>query len=240
MSSQNFGSVFRELRDRGGVSMRKLAFSADMDPAYLSRMENGKSGTPKEETVERLADALCEELTLAEARTVKTLLLKAAGYTPHDPQSQIDELTTGFRVRLQALGFSPEKIDSALSQVALPTIQKILRGEERLEEVLKGKFSPAEIEALRQAGEQAIEQGFSTGDSSYAQEMLTAAEYLERHADEFATRVRTTRPPKDRVEDHVIRAGRNAEIRVKCPLNREQEQQLRLIGKLIDSITKGQ
>ncbi len=222
--------------------MRLLAVSAEMDPAYLSRMENGKSGTPKEETVERLADALCEakQLPPAEARTVKTLLLRAAGHTPHDPQSQIDELTTGFRVRLQALGFSPEKIDLALSQVALPTIQKILRGEVRLEEVLIGKFSPAEIEALRQAGEQAIEQGFSTGDSSYAQEMLTAAEYLERHADEFATRVKTARPLYDQVEDHVIRAGRDAEIHVKCSLNREQEQQLRLIGKLIDSITKGQ
>ena len=52
--------------------MRLLAVSAEMDPAYLSRMENGKSGTPKEETVERLADALCEakQLPPAEARTV--------------------------------------------------------------------------------------------------------------------------------------------------------------------------
>ena len=44
MGNQAFGNLLRDIREQQGISMRALAKSADMDPAYLSRIENGKTG----------------------------------------------------------------------------------------------------------------------------------------------------------------------------------------------------
>jgi transcriptional regulator with XRE-family HTH domain len=38
MENQSFGEYLREIREKKGISMRSLATSADMDPAYLSRL----------------------------------------------------------------------------------------------------------------------------------------------------------------------------------------------------------
>ena len=64
MKERSFGEFLREIREKNRISMRTLAHTADMDPAYLSRIENGKTGAPKRETVERLAQALCAEQAL--------------------------------------------------------------------------------------------------------------------------------------------------------------------------------
>lgn len=241
MNQQPLGILLRELREESGVSMRSLAISVDMDPAYLSRMENGKSGEPKAETVERLADALCEvkQLPPMECRRLKRRLLEAAGHIP-DREAQIDDLAEGFAARLRDQGFSEQMVDDVLARVALPTMRAILLGKERLEVALAGSYSPKEIAALRRAGEQVIDLGFSNKSSSYMDDMKSAAQYLDRHAEEFTSGLRQKRARSTRAAEHVIRAGMNAEIHVKRTLNKEQEHQLRLIGKLIDTITRGQ
>jgi transcriptional regulator with XRE-family HTH domain len=51
----------RQLRTERGLSQAKLAVMADMDPATLNRLEQGK-GNPNLRTLERVADALGVEV----------------------------------------------------------------------------------------------------------------------------------------------------------------------------------
>jgi len=246
MSHHNFGSVLRELRMGAKVNLRELAGSIDMDPAYLSRMENGKTGTPKEETVHRLVDALCQktQINSHKAQELKTLLLNAAGYPSHDPQRQVETLTAGFHERLLVAGFPARKIDQILSRLSLPMIQKILRGEELLEDVLGDQFTEKEIRRLRRAGEEAVEHGFRTDSSTYAEEMLSAAAYLGKHGNAFVSKsvssmgITAQPSPEPEPERISIKAGPRATLRVTGPLTRDQEQQLRSIGQLIESILR--
>ncbi|SRR6266699_3494610 len=53
----NFGALVREQRTSRGLSLREVAAQAQVDPAYLSRVEAGKS-PPSEHLIERLADVL--------------------------------------------------------------------------------------------------------------------------------------------------------------------------------------
>ena len=56
----NFGEYIHERRQSLGISLRKAATLVGFDPAYLSRVEAGKT-VPSDELVERLAKALsCE------------------------------------------------------------------------------------------------------------------------------------------------------------------------------------
>jgi len=66
----------RELRREQGLSQVKLAVKADMDPATLNRIEQGK-GNPNLRTLERIADALGVE--------VVDLLGKASGRSSREP-----------------------------------------------------------------------------------------------------------------------------------------------------------
>jgi transcriptional regulator with XRE-family HTH domain len=63
----------RQLRQEQGLSQAKLAVMADMDPATLNRLEQGK-GNPNLRTLERVAEALDVE--------VAELLGKARGALP--------------------------------------------------------------------------------------------------------------------------------------------------------------
>lgn len=248
MTEPTFGSQLRELRIGAKINLREFAKSIGMDAGYLSRMENNHTGTPKEETVHRLVDALCAktQINSLQAQELKTLLLKAAGYASHDPQTQVETLTKEFRVRLEDAGFPQKKIDQILSRLSLPLIQKILRGEELLEDVFGDHFTEREIRRLRKAGEEAVEKGFRTDSSTFAQEMLSAADYLGKHAHAFfsssdasmgiTASSQSYREPEP--EPKNIKAGPRATLRVTGPLTRDQEQQLRSIGQLIESILK--
>ena len=121
MTEPTFGSQLRELRIGAKINLRDFANSIGMDPAYLSRMENGHTGTPKEETVHRLVEALCAktQINSLQAQELKTLLLKVAGHASHDPQTQVETLTKEFRLRLEDAGFQEKKIDQICSPPCL-------------------------------------------------------------------------------------------------------------------------
>lgn len=52
-----FGRRIRNLREKAGISQRKLAESAKVDPSIISRIESGK-GNPTLSTMQQLASAL--------------------------------------------------------------------------------------------------------------------------------------------------------------------------------------
>jgi len=55
---KSIGPKLRELRMIQGLSLRKTASLSGISPAYLSRIESGKIGPPKPETLKSLAQVL--------------------------------------------------------------------------------------------------------------------------------------------------------------------------------------
>lgn len=60
---RNFGEALRELREKRGYTVNQLAIYSDVSPALISKIENGKRGIPKPETIEKLAKGLKMEYT---------------------------------------------------------------------------------------------------------------------------------------------------------------------------------
>lgn len=243
MIKQSFGELLREIRRNRRITMRTLASSADMDPAYLSRIENGKTGAPKRETVERLAQALCEEQLLeqGECDELTRQLLVSAGHL-QGRKELIDDLSDRFSSRLRDEGFPEENIDEALAKVPLATMRKVLLGEEKLEIGYQAEFPPEEVKARKDAGEDVLTFGLlSPRPVGSLEKPLPGIEesatgYLHQHAEEFTTQRRQQRARSSKDPRKIYRAGPSAEIRVNRPISKEQEHQLRLITKLITTI----
>jgi transcriptional regulator with XRE-family HTH domain len=66
-----FGKYLKTLRERRGLSIRKLALSAGVSNSYLSQIENGQRGIPSPWILQKLARPLKVEYEE---------LLQAAGY----------------------------------------------------------------------------------------------------------------------------------------------------------------
>ncbi len=242
MHKKPFGELLREIREDLRISMRSLASSADMDPAYLSRIENGKTGAPKRETVERLADALCKEQQLGHVdceRLTRQLLVSAEHR--QEGEELIDDLANSFSDRLRDEGFPEEKIDEAMARVPLATMRKVLLGEEKLHIASQAEISSKEVQARMDAGEEVIafdQLSIPAVSASMPPNKIgeTASSYLDQHARDFATQRRQKRASSSQEARKIIRAGSEAEIHLQRPVNKEQEQQLRLIAKLITTI----
>jgi len=58
MESMEFGARLRQLRNRAGLSQRKLADRVGIDYSYLSKIENGVIPPPSEQVIRRLAEVL--------------------------------------------------------------------------------------------------------------------------------------------------------------------------------------
>lgn len=52
-----FGEVLRRAREKAGMTQEKLAFDADIDRTYISRLENDRM-SPTLDTLFRISDAL--------------------------------------------------------------------------------------------------------------------------------------------------------------------------------------
>ena len=245
MSRQSFGELLREIRQARHISMRALAVSADMDPAYLSRIENGKTAAPKQATVARLADALCKENQMGPVACERLTrqLLVAADHL-QGGEDLINDLSDRFSDRLRDEGFPEDKIDEAMARIPLATMRKVVLGEEKLEIGYWPEISSKEVRARIDAGEEVISfDNLSRPDASASpmpdEIVETASHYLDRHAMDFSSQRSQKRAKLDQVSEKIIRAGDRAEIHLKNPVSKEQEQQLRLIAKLITTILVG-
>lgn len=58
MDATALGVLLRHLREQSGLSLRELGERADLDHAYIYRLEKGEKGAPSEEVVVRIARAL--------------------------------------------------------------------------------------------------------------------------------------------------------------------------------------
>ena len=71
-----FGALLRSFRDRAQRSGNSLAREVELDPSYLSRLENGEREPPRADIVKKLAHAL--GLSLFD----ENRLLLTAGHAP--------------------------------------------------------------------------------------------------------------------------------------------------------------
>ena len=243
MIKQSFGELLNKFREDRKISMGNLANMAQMNPAHLSRLVHGKSGTPTQDTVNKLAKALCknQQPELGDVESVERQLLEASGYR-QNREELIDDLSDRFSDRLRNEGFPEGKIDEALARVPLATMRKVLLGEERLEIGYREDISPKKIQALKDAGEEVIMFDQLSSPEASALEVPpsnigeTASSYLDKHAEDFVAHRRQQRTMSSQGTQKIIRAGRGAEIHVHRPVSKSQEQQLRLIAKLITTI----
>lgn len=53
-----FGEKLRELRRNRKLTLKQVSEKSGIDLTYLSKIENNKTGTPEEETIKKLFDAL--------------------------------------------------------------------------------------------------------------------------------------------------------------------------------------
>ena len=100
---KKFGALLREKRESFKISLRKLAEEAELDPAYLSRIERGKIKRPGREIIETIAAALCrkKELQEADCEELNRYLLLGAKYKLSDAD---------------LLGLKPDPDQSALTE----------------------------------------------------------------------------------------------------------------------------
>ncbi|WP_275999315.1 helix-turn-helix domain-containing protein [Aneurinibacillus migulanus] len=74
----NFGQFLRNLRNKKDMTVNQLAMYSGVSAAAISRIENGKRGVPKPETIRKIAEAL---------KVPYEELMEAAGYLPEENPS---------------------------------------------------------------------------------------------------------------------------------------------------------
>lgn len=94
---EDFGRYLRKIREDRGYTVNQLAMYSEVSSSLISRIENGKRGVPKPETLSKLAKAL--DITYLS-------LLKKAGYmdeyeeelmTPLDADKDIAEINEKYK-----------------------------------------------------------------------------------------------------------------------------------------------
>jgi transcriptional regulator with XRE-family HTH domain len=192
-----FGDLVKAERSRKGLSLRQLAQLAGLNPGYVYRLESN-AVTPKEGNLLKLADALATagDKTPQTRERYRRELAEAAKKLASDPE-EVSAIRTDFAARLKAEGLSESAIDVALEAVSLPTMVRVLKGEEPLSIDREG--NPALLAAAQERGEEVV--------------IIPKAE-------------------------HEFRAGDRAAIHVSGALSPEQQEQLRLLARVIQSIVR--
>lgn len=82
MDNSSFGSYLKQIREQKNWSINQLADLAGISTSQISRIENGKRGVPKPQTIEKIARAL--NVSYAE-------MMDRAGYLRPEENQQAPE-----------------------------------------------------------------------------------------------------------------------------------------------------
>ena len=244
---KSFGAFLREVRESSKISLRKLAEEAELDPAYLSRIERGKIQRPGREIIETIAAALCrkKELQEVECEELNRQLLLKAKYRLSDadllglkPDQSIttEEL---FAQRLRDKGVPEPFVLDAKKKVPLHLMSKVLSGEEPLHIKKINETSSKQIDHQKSLGEKVIELNLSQDFSSFEN---SASDYINNNLSNFETYSRPSHSrarQRQKSKERKFRAGARAFIQVDGDLNSSQEEQLRALTTVVRSILKG-
>ena len=247
---KKFGALLREKRESYKISLRKLAEEAELDPAYLSRIERGKIKRPGREIIETIAAALCrkKELQEADCEELNRYLLLGAKYKlsdadllglkPDPDQSALTEEL--FAQRLRDKGVPEPFILDAKKKVPPHLMSKVLSGEEplhikKINKVLNATMSKQEKSLKEEVIELNLDQDFSSIKDS-------ASDYINENFSYVAKplhfKSRDVRQKSQKGKERKFRAGARAFIQVDGELTSSQEEQLRALTAVVRSILK--
>ena len=245
MKSKSFGSTLREIREDGSISLRSLAKVAEVDAAYLSRVERELNPAPKAEVIQRIAETLCQimELDTANCEKLKrTLLESSEQLVGHS--DLIRDLKHRFADRLRDEGVEEAYIIDAIKKVSLESMENVLSGKEPLKIARQKSFSKQIIKEMKSPNEEVK----MLENVSYGMNFLdddSASDYINRNAKSFNLNLQESiktsslatpkpQPPKK----STFKAGSRAVIEVDGKLSPSQEEQLKTIADLVQSILK--
>ena len=123
MKTNGFGYFIRDTRENGKISLRRLAKEANLDSAYLSRLEREMSPIPRRNVIERIAEALCrsQDMSTIDCERLKRELMDAAGKLTNDADL-VKDLRYRFADLLRNRGLSEQFILVAMKKVSLDTM----------------------------------------------------------------------------------------------------------------------
>ena len=248
MKSKSFGSSLRDIREDGGISLRSLAKESRVDAAYLSRIERELNPAPKVEVIQKIAETLCQLMLLdtANCEKLKRTLLESSEQLA-DHADLIKDLKHRFADRLRDEGVEESYIIDAIKKVSLESMENVLSGNEPLKIEREREKSGFEdlVDQMQSPGEEVQKLKMSYGNAFDDQKLTidSASDYINRNANSF-----NSAPPESIKAMHVSRpkpinkstfkAGSRAVIEVDGKLNPSQEEQLKTIADLVQSILK--
>ena len=247
MASKSFGNTLREIREDGDISLRSLAKESGVDAAYLSRVERELNPAPKAEVIQKIAETLCEIMLLNTANCEKlkrTLLESSEQLANHS--DLIRDLKHRFADRLRDEGVEEPYIIDAIKKVSLESMESVLSGDEPLtiaREQSNFKDLVDEMQAPVHGVQEVhkLQMGYVFDDQKLTPD--SASDYINRNAKSFNS------APQERIKAHylakpkpknksIFKAGSRAVIEVDGNVNPSQEEQLKSIANLVQSILK--
>jgi len=245
MKSKSFGSTLREIREDGSISLRSLAKESEVDAAYLSRVERELNPAPKAEVIQKIAETLCQimELDTANCEKLKrTLLESSEQLVGHS--DLIRDLKHRFADRLRDEGVDEAYIIDAIKKVSLESMENVLSGKEPLKIARQKSFSKQIIKEMKSPNEEVqMLENASYGVNSFDND--SASDYINRNAKSFNLNLQESikasslaRPKPQPPKKSTFKAGSRAVIEVDGKLSSSQEEQLKSIANLVQSILK--
>ena len=245
MKTKSFGRTLREIREDRSISLRSLAKESEVDAAYLSRVERELNPAPKAEVIQKIAETLCQIMDLDTANCEKlkrTLLESSEQLVGHS--DLIRDLKHRFADRLRDEGVEEAYIIDAIKKVSLESMENVLSGKEPLNIARQKSYSKQIIKEMKSPKEevQMLE------NVSYGMDFLaddSASDYINRNAKSFNPNLQESikasslaRPKAQPPKKSTFKAGSRAVIEVDGKLNPSQEEQLKTIADLVQSILK--
>ncbi len=249
MKSKSFGSTLREIREDGSISLRSLAKESEVDAAYLSRVERELNPAPKAEVIQKIAETLCSimQLDTANCEKLKRNLLESSEQLA-DHSDLIRDLKHRFADRLRDEGLEEAYIIDAIKKVSLESMENVLSGDEPLkiasEQSYFEDFADAAPNFIDEAPDEEVhklQMGYVFDNQKLTPD--SASDYINRNANSFNAAPRESSKPLYAAKlkptnKSTFKAGSRAVIEVDGSVNPSQEEQLKLIANLVQSILK--
>ena len=245
MKLKSFGSTLRDIREVRSISLRSLAKESDVDVAYLSRVERELNPAPKVEVIQKIVEALCQIMQLDTANCEKlkrNLLESSEQLVGHS--DLIKDLKHRFADRLRDEGVEEPYIIDAIKKVSLESMENVLSGNEPLKIAREKSYPEQMIKEMKSPDEEVqMLMDYSYGIDSFDAD--SASDYINRNAKSFSPNLQESikasylaRPKPQPQKKSTFKAGSRAVIEIDGKLSPSQEEQLKSIANLVQSILK--
>lgn len=123
-----FGKHLRRLRESRGYSIRQLSMRSGVSFGQISKIENGRRGVPKPETIEKLSNGLGVDYDY---------LMSLAGYVSNDETAETMELTEFLKKANVLYHGTPlteedkKRVEDVLTGLFWDAYKRNLKGEEK-------------------------------------------------------------------------------------------------------------